>query len=136
MPGEPGFTLVEMLIVLGIIGILLALVVPQYISFKDPANDAVAKTNIRSLALVAEVYYADNDGTAGDADGKAGTRGYKGMTLGILRGYNPALSPTLSFRGKPKTGSYCARAKQGTTWWSAAGPGITADSFEQNKKCK
>jgi prepilin-type N-terminal cleavage/methylation domain-containing protein len=133
---ESGFTLVEMLIVLGIIGILLAIAVPQYISLTDPANEAVAKTNIKSVALVAEVYYSDNDGTAGDADGKAGTQGYKGMTMGILRRYNPALPASLSFKGKPKTGSYCVRTNHGGTWWSAQGPGVAAGSFKNNKKCK
>ncbi|MFA5200393.1 MAG: prepilin-type N-terminal cleavage/methylation domain-containing protein [Candidatus Omnitrophota bacterium] len=48
------FTLVEVMIVVGIISLLAAIAIPNLISMKRTANEASAKANIRSLASAAE----------------------------------------------------------------------------------
>ena len=46
LQGEEGFTLVELTIVLLILGILLTIAVPSYLSFKDRASKTAAKAEV------------------------------------------------------------------------------------------
>ncbi|PIQ90438.1 MAG: hypothetical protein COV71_04240 [Candidatus Omnitrophica bacterium CG11_big_fil_rev_8_21_14_0_20_41_12] len=48
------FTLVEIMIVVGIIALISAIAVPSIISVKRIANEAAAKSNLRSLSSAAE----------------------------------------------------------------------------------
>jgi len=48
------FTIVEILMVVGIISLIAAIAVPNLISAKRSANEAAAKANLRSLSSAAE----------------------------------------------------------------------------------
>jgi len=60
---KKGFTLIELLVVITIIGILVALALPNFIKAKDKALEAEVKSNLHSIQISLERYATDNDGT-------------------------------------------------------------------------
>jgi type IV pilus assembly protein PilE len=56
-----GFTLVELMIVVGVMGILAAIAIPQYNSYLIKSKRADAKVALSSLAQMQESFFANNN---------------------------------------------------------------------------
>jgi type IV pilus assembly protein PilA len=63
--GEQGFTLIEVLVVILIVGILAAIALPAFLSQRTKAQDADAKSSAVVATRVLEEYHQDHDGFAG-----------------------------------------------------------------------
>jgi len=64
-----GFTLVEIMIVVAIIALLAAIAIPNLLRAKISANDALAKSTLRSLSTASETFAtAENGNYPADMD--------------------------------------------------------------------
>ena len=58
---QKGFTLIELMIVVAIIGILAAIAIPNFLNYQCKAKQSEAKANLGSIALCEEAYCAEYD---------------------------------------------------------------------------
>lgn len=56
-----GFTLVELLVVVAIIGILAAIAIPQFASYRQKAYCSTIKSDLVNLSISQEAYFYDYD---------------------------------------------------------------------------
>jgi general secretion pathway protein G len=98
---EAGFTLVEMLVVITIIGLIMALVGPRVLNYLAESKVKTAKIQIQSIASALDLYYLDAGRYPSSAEGLAAlvqpTGGNSGWNGPYLKGGLVPLDPW----GKP-----------------------------------
>lgn len=57
-----GFTLVELMIVVAIIGILAAIAIPRFANLIDKSKEGATKGSLGALRSAVGIYYGDNEG--------------------------------------------------------------------------
>jgi prepilin-type N-terminal cleavage/methylation domain-containing protein len=111
-----GFTLVELIVVLLIIGILTSIIVAANLAMRQRAAADVAKAHVFQAVPSLEAYSADHDG-------------YTGATVAVLQAdYDAALPATVAI-SNVTADSYCVQAVYKGQAWRKNGPGQTPENL-------
>ena len=85
--GDRGFTLIEMLVVVGIIGVLVAIAIPLYLNYRKGAENKSAESDVRNAVTAIEQCYTEMGN-----DYPASTSGTSTVTLTCTGGANQTVN--------------------------------------------
>lgn len=103
-----GFTLIELMVVIVIIGILVGIAVPQYQNSKARAYVAAMKSDLRNLSSAQTAYFADAQVYSSDT---------------VALNFHPSMGSSVAFAEATTTG-------WGATMTSVGAPGVTCALFD------
>ena len=114
MHNRKGFTLIELMIVVAIIGILAAIAIPNFLKYQAKSKQSEAKTNLKGIFTSETSYFGEHNfyGTSFDAIGF-------GLAGNTAKAYSFTLNDT-NYIGVSST------KPTNTTWLSGNTPGVTA----------
>ena len=130
---KEGFTLIELMIVVAIIGILAAIAIPNFLKFQLRSKATEGKINLAAIRTAQESYYAEVGSYSGWSMVPASLPGQSKGAFGITCSIPPASSdPGMCFIGwQPEGDMYFQYAvdtsSNGAAFWADAQSDIDGD---------
>ena len=114
MKDQKGFTLIELMIVIAIIGILAAIAIPQFSAYRKRSYNSAAQSDLKNATTAQEAYFVDEQTYTGVVNNLAGA------SYGLYTSQNVTISIL-----NADTDSYTMQSyhSSGDKTWTIAGPG-------------
>jgi type IV pilus assembly protein PilA len=126
---ETGFTLIELMVVVLIMGILMAIAIPTFLSTQGSANDASAKSNATNAFTGEKAYYEDNQVFV-DAGSAAVS-----VTLDSQLPWVNALGAATSQKVSAQVGGFAAAAFTEVAAAGTTGQGLLIEDLSKSGTC-
>jgi prepilin-type N-terminal cleavage/methylation domain-containing protein len=127
---KKGFTLIELIIVIAIIGILAMIAIPAYVGQQKRAVRTEAYTNLENLRLLEEQYFAEN-GCYYMTGGACVNTSISGVTniQAFLPGFRPGDEASLNFTYSIRTSGTSPASAFTATATGKTGRRVSGDTF-------
>jgi type IV pilus assembly protein PilA len=116
--GDRGFTMIELLVVVVIIGVLVAIAIPLYMNYRKGADNKSAASDTRGAIAAVEQFYTENSNTYPDTQlpgtaGVAMTLNAAAITGAVTQTITLSPNNTISFKNNVSSYVLCGMNANG-----------------------